>query len=190
MVDKKNDNSLFGKTNNKTENLPFGDVDKKIEEFLFDNSDNPLFPNSISDIENLELITEVFQQIEEETAQIAEMLFEYLIEVGDSDIMNGTIPAHKNAKINSYIKILNRLFKFSRAGSKQGSFRIINRKTIKELDRKTYTISMCHDGGTSLDILCDVVNSENSARTPKNSVKVVVIKQLAQNLERDSYQKI
>ena len=181
---------MFGKTNNKTENLPFGDVDKKIEEFLFDNSDNPLFPNSISDIENLELITEVFQQIEEETAQIAEMLFEYLIEVGDSDIMNGTIPAHKNAKINSYIKILNRLFKFSRAGSKQGSFRIINRKTIKELDRKTYTISMCHDGGTSLDILCDVVNSENSARTPKNSVKVVVIKQLAQNLERDSYQKI
>lgn len=136
-------------------------------------------PQSVSDIENLEFITQVFQQIEEETVQIAEMLFEYLIEATDAQIMTGTIPAHKNAKISAYIKVLNRLFKFSRAKKKNGGFRIINRNTIEALDKKTYTISMCHDGGTSLDILCDVVNSENGARTPNNKVKVKIVHQLA-----------
>ena len=187
MADKKNDDWLVSDLN-KSGNYS---LDQKIEDMLFDKSDHQsFFFHSISDIENLELITKVFQQIEEETAQIAEMLFDYLIEVGDTEIMTGSIPAHKNAKINSYIKILNRLFKFSRAGSKQGSFRIINRKTIKALDKKTYTISMCHDGGTSLDILCDVVNSENSARTPKNSVKVMVVKQLFSTKEKGPYQNI
>ncbi|MBU6339138.1 MAG: hypothetical protein KGQ36_04100 [Rickettsiales bacterium] len=166
-------------------------ADKKFEDSLLNKLNSPSFsPQSISDIENLELITKIFQQVEEETAQVAEMLFEYLIEASDSEIMTGTIPSHKNAKIDKYIQILNRLFKFSRAGSKQGSFRVINRKTIKELDKKTYAISMCHDGGTSLDILCDVVNSENSARTPSNSVKVVVIKQLSPAaIEKNSHEK-
>jgi hypothetical protein len=134
--------------------------------------------NTASDIENLELITKVFQQIEAETAQVAEMLFDYLIEATDAQIMTGTIPAHNNRKINEYVKIMNRLFKFSRAAS-DGGFRLITRNTIQALDKKTYTISMCHDGGTSLDILCDIVNSENSARTPRNSVKIKVVKQLA-----------
>jgi len=137
-----------------------------------------MHPNAVSDIENLELITKVFQQIEEETAQVAEMLFDYLIEATDSQIMTGNIPAHKNRKINEYVKIMNRLFKFSRASS-EGGFRLITRNTIEALDKKTYTISMCHDGGTSLDILCDIVNSENSARTPRNSVKIKVVQQLA-----------
>jgi len=134
--------------------------------------------NAASEIENLELITKVFQQIEAETAQVAEMLFDYLIEATDAQIMTGNIPAHKNRKINEYVKIMNRLFKFSRTGS-EGGFRLITRNTIEALDKKTYTISMCHDGGTSLDILCDIVNSENSARTPRNSVKIKVVQQLA-----------
>ncbi len=134
--------------------------------------------NDASDIENLELITKVFQQIEAETVEVAEMLFDYLIEATDAQIMTGNIPAHKNRKINEYVKIMNRLFKFSRAGS-EGGFRLVTRNTIEALDKKTYTISMCHDGGASLDILCDIVNSENSARTPRNSVKIKVIQQLA-----------
>lgn len=141
-------------------------------------SDKASSSNTTSDIENLELITKVFQQIEEETTQVAEMLFDYLIEATDAQIMTGTIPAHKNRKINEYVKIMNRLFKFSRAGS-EGGFRLVTRNTIQALDKKTYTISMCHDGGTSLDILCDIVNSENSARTPRNSVKIKVVQQLA-----------
>lgn len=150
--------------------------DKKPEE---NDVDKPsMTPQSVSNIENLEFISQVFQQIEEETVEIAEMIFDYLIDATDAQIMTGTIPAHKNKRINAYIRMLNRLFKFSRANS-DGGFRLISRNTIQALDKKTYTISMCNDGGTSLDILCDVVNSENAARTPNNRVKVVVVKQLA-----------
>ncbi len=139
------------------------------------NNENPsMFPKqpSADMLENLQLISEVFQRIETETAEMAEMIFDYLIDVSDEDLMNGTIPQHENKKINAYMKILNRLFKFSR---NKGKFRIINRKTIEDLDKKTFTICMCHDGGVSLDILCDVVNTENQARIPTTSpVKVTV----------------
>ena len=129
--------------------------------------------------ENLKLLSEVFGLIETETAQIAEMIFDYLIEVHDLEIMTGALPEdHPNPKVKAYIKILNRLFLFSRKNSGKGGFRIINRKTVQELDKKTYTICMCFDGGVSLDILCDVVNTENQARTPTNSPVRVTIKQV------------
>lgn len=127
--------------------------------------------------DNLKLISEVFQKIEEESIEIAELLFDYLIDVANEHIMNGTIPAHKNSKINKYIAILNRLFNFSRKNPESGGFRIISREMIEGLDKKTYMICMCHDGGVSLDILCDVVNTENSARTPTRSPVRVVVKQ-------------
>lgn len=133
----------------------------------------------LSVADNLKMISEVFKKIEEETAQIAELLFEYLIEVQDEQVMSGNIPNHKNSKINKYIKILNRLFKFSRKNHDGGGFRIISRDMIESLDKKTYVICMCHDGGLSLDILCDVVNAENGARTPTKSPVRVVVKQFA-----------
>ncbi len=134
-------------------------------------------------IENLQMISEVFKKIEDETAEIAEMIFDYLINVADEKIMNGTIPFHKNPRINFYIKILNRLFLFSRNSSanKSGAIRIINRKTVQDLDKKTFTICMCHDGGVSLDVLCDIVNTENQARTPNNSPVRVTAKQFFTN---------
>jgi hypothetical protein len=137
--------------------------------------------------ENLKLLSEVFKLIETETAQIAEMVFDYLIDVLDSDIMTGSISEdHPNPKVKAYIKILNRLFLFSRK-STRGSFRIINRKTVKDLDKKTYTICMCFDGGVSLDILCDIVNTENQARTPNNSpVRVTVKKMFLGDLQHSS----
>lgn len=126
-------------------------------------------------IENLQQISEVFQRIEEETVEIAEMIFDYLINATDEQIMSGKIPPHKNPRIDSYIKILNRLFLFSRAEN-SGGLRLINRRTVESLDKKTFAICMCHDGGMSLDILCDIVNAENQARTPKTSpVKVTII---------------
>ena len=134
-------------------------------------------PQGLSDIENLNFITEVFQQIEAESAKIAELLFEYLINASDGDILSGTIPDHEDPKIKKYIKILNRLFRFSRKNPKGGGFRIISRNTIEDLDKKTYMICMCHDGGMSLDILCDIVNAENGARTPSRSPVRVVVKQ-------------
>lgn len=129
--------------------------------------------------ENLKLLSEVFKLIETETAEIAEMIFDLLIEIPDERIMSGTIEEdHPNPKVKAYIKILNRLFLFSRKNSGKGGFRLINRRTVKDLDKKTYTISMCFDGGVSLDILCDVVNTENQARTPTNSPVKVTVKQV------------
>lgn len=138
-------------------------------------------PNQVSAdvIADLKLVSEVFQKIESETAEIAEMIFDYLIDVGDVDIFEGTIPDHPNSKINRYVQILNRLFLLSRKRRKTGmtGLVVINRKTVQELDKKTYAISMCFDGGVSLDILCDVVNEENNARTPtKSPVKITIKK--------------
>jgi hypothetical protein len=128
-------------------------------------------------VADLKLVSEVFQRIESETAEIAEEIFDYLIDVADLHIMDGEIPEHSDPKIARYIRILNRLFRLSRKKSKEGlmSLIVINRKTVKELDKKTYTISMCFDGGVSLDILCDIVNEENRARTPTRSpVKITI----------------
>ena len=124
---------------------------------------------------NLELIGEVFELIEKETVEVADMIFDYLINVDDHHIAQGTIPPHSDNKINAYIKILNRLFLLSRKNSK---FRIINRKTVENLDKKTFAISMCLDGGHSLDILCDIVNTENQARMPGLSPVKITIKKV------------
>lgn len=155
-------------------------IDEKDFKKLETPSSDPKNP-SAEVLENLQLISDVFQQIEQETSEIAEMIFDYLIEASDENLINGTIPNHPNNKINSYIKILNRLFKFSRD---TGRFRIINRKTIEDLDKKTFTICMCHDGGVSLDILCDIVNTENQARIPtKSPVKVTVTKAFGNSID-------
>lgn len=124
---------------------------------------------------NLELIGEVFELIEKESVEIADMIFDYLINIDDHHIAQGTIPPHGNKKINTYLKILNRLFLLSRKDSK---FRIINRKTVENLDKKTFAISMCLDGGHSLDILCDIVNTENQARMPGLSPVKITIKKV------------
>ncbi len=142
-------------------------------------------PASVSDSKKLKLMSEVFQQIEQEGVEVAEMLFDYLIDVSDLEIITGTIKNHKtNKEINRYISILNHLFKFSRKGEESG-FRIISRKMIYALDKKTYIICMCFDGGSFLDVLCDVVNSENGARTPNSAVKITVIKKLDNSLFQD-----
>lgn len=139
-------------------------------------------PASAEVIENLQMISEVFEQIEKETAEIAEEIFDYLIDVSDWQIATGTIPPHKNKKINGYIKILNRLFLLSKKYSKESGFRILNRAVVQKLDNKTFTICMCFDGGVSLDILCHIANMENQARTPTISpVKITVKHAFAQN---------
>lgn len=128
--------------------------------------------------ENLTLLTEVFERVENETAEVAEMIFDYLVDIMDAQIMTGEIPDHPNPRVSAYIKILNRLFLLSRKNSSKGGFRIINRKAVKNLDKKTFAISMCFDGGVSLDILCDIVNTENQARTPAASPVKVTVKQI------------
>jgi len=138
--------------------------------------------SSVELIANLQLISEVFQKIEEETIDMADEIFDYLINISDEDIANGTIPSHANGRVNKYIKILNRLFALSR---KKGTFRIISRNTVENLDKKTFAISMCHDGGVSLDILCDIVNTENQARIPNNSPVKVTVKKLFLGKGRD-----
>jgi hypothetical protein len=158
-------------TYNKPEETSVVDQIKRSESNIFGQEVTP---------ENLKLLSEVFKLIETETAQIAEMVFDYLIDISDGEIMTGTVSEnHPNPKVRAYIKILNRLFLFSRQNhSGKGGFRIINRRTVKDLDKKTYAICMCFDGGVSLDILCDVVNTENQARTPTRSPVRVTVKQV------------
>ena len=135
-------------------------------------------------IENLQLISEVFQQIEKETAEIAEMIFEYLIDVDDAQVATGTIPPTGNKRVDRYIKILNRLFLFSKKYFRQSGVRIINRRVVKDLDKKTFAICMCFDGGVSLDILCDIVNEENRVRTPNISPVRLTIEQVFAEQEK------
>jgi hypothetical protein len=146
------------------------------------------FPKNASAelIQNLQAISEVFQKIEEETAKMAELIFDYLINVSDEQIMTGKIPPHKNKRIDSYVKILNRLFLLSRNSYKGSGFKIISRSMVKNLDRKAFAICMCYDGGVSLDVLCDIVNAENEARTPKTQVRVIV----SQNLSTASFHEL
>jgi putative transposase len=92
----------------------------------------------------------------------------------------GNIPMpenKKNERIKKYIKSLNLLFKFSRFEG-FGSFKIINRRMVKEMNKKTYLFCMCIDGGTSLDVLCEVVNQENLARTPSKSPVRITVRQV------------
>jgi len=139
-------------------------------------------PNEV--VANLKMISEVFQKIENETAEIAEMIFDYLINAPDEQVIMGTLPPHANKRLNTYIKILNRLFLFSRKKSTNGGFRVVNRNTVEKLDTKTFSICMCYDGGVSLDILCDIVNTENRERTPSKSPVKVTIKQAFGNINQ------
>lgn len=144
-----------------------------------------LSPNTPSAevLHNLKRLSEVFQRIESETSEIAEEIFDYLLNVSDENIALGTIPLAGSSRIKAYLRILNRLFAFSRKNQKNG-FKVINRETVRRMDKKTYTISMCHDGGVSLDILCDVVNVENQARVPNASPVKITVKQVFGSNER------
>lgn len=174
-----------------SENPILAEINKFIARFLVESGDQKnkasensqpstsLASPSAEVLQNLQAIAEVFEKIEAETAQIADEIFDYLISATDEQIISGNVPPHPNKKIDGYINILNRLFLFSRGA---GGLRIISRNTVRDLDKKTYTICMCHDGGLSLDILCDIVNTENQARTPNPSpVKVTVKRAFVEN---------
>ena len=140
---------------------------------------------SATALPELDLMRKIFAQVEEETAETAEELFEYLFDIDDFDVINGTIPVPKNKSIKNYIKCLNLLFKLSRLDG-NGSFKIINRRVVKDLDKKTYLFCMCVDGGVSMDVLCEVVNQENTARTPSKSPVKITFKQIfAEDKKRD-----
>jgi hypothetical protein len=135
-------------------------------------------------VANLQLIGEIFQRIEQEASEIAEEIFDHLIDATDLQIMTGTIPPHKNQRINEYIKLLNRLFFLSRR-RKEGGLIIISRKVVEELDKKTFALCMCHDGGVfSLGILCEIANAENRIRTPQASPVKITVKNLFGNLAK------
>ena len=155
--------------------------------------DNRNIPSSTTQIDSavgiseLEIMQRVFAEVEKDTAEIAEALFEYLFEIQDIFVVEGQIPLPKNAKIRNYILALNKLFRLARREPKFGSFRIINRRAVKELDKKTYLFCMCIDGGTSLDILCEIVNQENNSRTPANSPVKITIRQFAPTVDHNHF---
>ncbi len=148
---------------------------EKLNNFPLDHSILQGAPDEL--LKDLKFLTDIFQRIEKETAEIAETLFEHLINATDEQIMTGTVAPSTNPRTNSYIKILNRLFLLSRSGYR-GGIRVLSRQMVQELDKKTYALSVCNDGGTSLEVLCDVANEENRARTPTTSPVKVTVRQL------------
>lgn len=141
------------------------------------------FDSAVS-LPDLKRLQEVFSQVEDQSSQVAEELFDHLFDVDDFSVINGEIPIPKG-KSKYYIQALNRLFKLSR--KKKGfGFVLINRKLVKDLDKKTYSFCMCIDGGVYFDVLCEVVNQENAARTPNLSPVKVTIKQFAPNFELEN----
>jgi hypothetical protein len=124
----------------------------------------------------------VSEKMNKEASYISEKIFDHLITVSDVDLYRGKIPYIKknssNVGINNFIRILNDLFPLS---SRDG-IKVIKRETIEYLNKKTFALAMCYDGGESLDILCQIVNEENSARIPSQSLsKIKSIEQINKN---------
>ena len=122
---------------------------------------------------SLNSLIEVFEKINNNTSNLAEIIFDHLIKVSDEDLMNGKIPKIINAEnsdqLNGFLHILNNLFPMSH----KDGLKIIKRETVEYLNKKTYAWAMCFDGGESLDILCEIVNEENVARIPSKSPEAI-----------------
>jgi len=122
---------------------------------------------------SLNSLIEVFEKINNNTSNLAEIIFDHLIKVADEDLMNGKIPKIINSEnsdqLNGFLHILNNLFPLSR----KDGLKIIKRETVEYLNKKIYAWAMCFDGGESLDILCEIVNEENVARIPSKSPEAI-----------------
>jgi len=120
----------------------------------------------------LKSLSSIFDDINKNTSDLAEKLFEHLVDIDDEKLRDGKIPDNNNyPEINKYISTLNRLFRLS---LRDGTI-AIKRDIVSHLDKKTYTLAMVSDGGVSLDILCEIVNEENLQRTPHRSPSNVTI---------------
>ena len=122
---------------------------------------------------SLNSLIEVFEKINNNTSNLAEIIFDHLIKVSDEDLMSGKIPKiitpENSDQLNGFLHILNNLFPLSH----KDGLKIIKRDTVEYLNKKTYAWAMCFDGGESLDILCEIVNEENVARIPSKSPEAI-----------------
>ena len=120
----------------------------------------------------LQSLNSIFDNINKNASDLAEKIFEHLVDIEDEKLRDGRIPlSNKYPAINNYISTLNRLFRLSLM---DGTI-AIKRDVVNHLDKKTFTLAMVADGGASLDILCEIVNEENSQRTPQRSPSNVKI---------------
>ncbi len=136
---------------------------------------------------SLNSLRNLYDKINQNTFNLAEKLFDHLINVNDADLFHGKIPyldEEKNSNnINGFIRILNDLFPLSQINGAK----IIKRETIEYLNKKSFVLAMCFDGGESLDILCEVVNEENTQRIPSRSPQMVnSLKQINTNYIRNN----
>lgn len=120
----------------------------------------------------LQSLNSIFDDINRNASDLAEKIFEHLVDIEDEKLRDGEIPLSMNCpEINNYISTLRRLFRLS---LRDGPI-AIKRDVVSHLDKKTFTLAMVADGGASLDILCEIVNEENSQRTPQRSPSNVKI---------------
>ena len=131
---------------------------------------------------SINTLIDVYEQMNRQASFISEKIFDHLITVNDFDLYRGKIPYLKkdssSDEFNNFIRILNDLFPLSF----HDGIKVIKRETIEYLNKKTFVLAMCYDGGASLDILCQIVNEENSERIPSQSLsKIKSIEQINKN---------
>ncbi len=119
----------------------------------------------------------------QEAADIAEKIFDVLKLFDDHAILEAQIDfaildkiddeAIKNEpRMKNYLMIVNNLLKLAN-NSEIGAIKFLDRKIVKDFDITTAAIAKCIGGGDLLDILCDVVNEELSARRPTFSPRKI-----------------
>ena len=170
-------NSLNSITNT---NIAMTEI-KKSDYSILKNNDRNIPNKKIKNVTNyqkldqksfLQSLNSIFDDINRNASDLAEKIFEHLVDIDDEKLRDGKIPiSHNYPEINNYISTLNRLFRLS---LRDGTI-AIKREVVSHLDKKTFTLAMVADGGASLDILCEIVNEENSQRTPQRSPSNVKI---------------
>jgi hypothetical protein len=138
-------------------------------------------------LHSLNSLKEVFDKINNMTSNLAEIIFDHLINISDEDLYNGKIPNIEDKKniyqLNGFIRILNDLFPLAY----RDGLKVIKRETVEYLNKKTFAWAMCFDGGESLDILCEIVNEELNSRTPSHSPKVLNSLVMLNSLENSKH---
>lgn len=120
-------------------------------------------------MQELRMLSSVFNEMERGTAIISEKIFEPLIDSTDEEVYGGKIKPTSDPEVDGHIKILNKLFPLS----KKTGFKVINPDVVKAYSPKIFTLATCFNGLHTLRTLCDIVNEENKARTPNNSPEQV-----------------
>ncbi len=144
-------------------------------------SSSPLEPKGdfVSIITKLNRAIKVGEIEEKDLEDVAQRIFEILIECDDKQVLSGEIPLNLASELNVadekitqkdlelYLKIANSLFKL--ANNKEiNAVKVLTPELVKNFDIKAAALAQVKGGNLLLRLLCDIVNQEISDRTPSS----------------------